>query len=857
MFGMNVMAWNGGDLEKFEVLQNRVGRVALGAPKWTAAEALRGDLGWSLFSERMIKSVLNYKVRIERMENKSDIWWRTETWHCLHNEIADQQQSLRNRAPSHIVSVTCKASMKRSLVVGCNMTEAGVKRQCCRHDSIKQEAAAEIVEHVDIQNPKNPPEAMTIKNEVPVDEPDNIKVKEEPIDWNQELQVSLGAVSSTLTLKREREEDVVCAEAYLEHTLREGRSGSLEVQSEKTGSGAALVVDELLDSIPHLLDPYPEKLQRQSVTRKMMSKVRKWNDSYVKFGFTNVSRDGVDCAQCLHCSVVMANASLRPSKLSNHRDKIHPQRKDDNVEALSVKRARYDRQAPHLKFGLRPEDKPALQSSYEVAYRIAKCKMPHTIAEDLIKPCTEKIVELLVGPAAKKRIQIVSLSNDTIRRRINDMAADVCRQVCSEIKQSSLQASLQLDEFTDTALESQLIAFARYEKERKIKEEFLFCNTLPTTTTAADVKAIVDSFFEANELGWQNFKHICTDGASAILGVRGGFVKLVKNEWSHVTSSHCLLHRYALASMTLPPRLLEVMDIAVKVVDFIRAKAKNIRLFQLLANEMGEQHVGLLFNTEVRWLSRGRCLSRLYELRVEVEIFLRVNGNNLHVHFNNDEFVIILAYLGDIFGRFNEMNQYLQGRDVTVSDVQDKLAGLCARMGVWQAQIKAGSTASFRLLNEHLQTQMIELPVSIKDCITGHLDSLSAEFECYFDDNPLDVPWHRDPLNAEIEPTENEAEELAEFKVSKAMKLAFNNREDLSSFWWSVHDAYPLLSKKASVMLIQFATTYLCESVFSELATAKAKSRSSLDVGNDIRLAVSKTEPDIRGLVTRSIVSIV
>ncbi|KAF2366386.1 HECT domain [Trinorchestia longiramus] len=61
MFGMNVMAWNGGDLEKLEVLQNMVGRLALGAPKWTAAEALRGDLGWSLFSERMVKAVLNYK----------------------------------------------------------------------------------------------------------------------------------------------------------------------------------------------------------------------------------------------------------------------------------------------------------------------------------------------------------------------------------------------------------------------------------------------------------------------------------------------------------------------------------------------------------------------------------------------------------------------------------------------------------------------------------------------------------------------------------------------------------------------------------------------------------------------------
>ncbi|QQP39543.1 Uncharacterized protein FKW44_020461, partial [Caligus rogercresseyi] len=568
-----------------------------------------------------------------------------------------------------------------------------------------------------------------------------------------------------------------------------------------------------------------------------MSKVRKWTDSYVKFGFTKVIRDGVDCAQCLHCSVVMANASLRPSKLSNHRDKVHPQRKDDNIDAMSTKRARYDREATLPKFGFRPEEKPALQSSYEVAYRIVKCKKPHTIAEVLIKPCTEKMVELMIGPEAKKKIQQVSLSNDTIRRRIDDMAADVCRQVCCEIKQSTLQASLQLDESTETALESQLIAFARYEKEGKMKEEFLFCNTLPTTTTAKDVKAIVDSFFEVNGLSWQNFKHICTDGAPAMIGVKGGFVTLVKNEWPHVTSSHCLLHRHALASKTLPPRLFEVMDVAVKVINFIRAKAKNHRLFQLLANEMGAQHFGGYRGGNA---SLG-CMNSGWRQKFSCE----ENENNLHVHFDNEEFVMMLAYLADIFGRLNEMNQSLQGHDTSLPDC-------LLQMGVWQARIEAGSTASFLFLDEHLQTQRIELPIGIKDCIIGHLDILSAEFKSYFDDAPLDVPWHRDPFNTEIEPTEDEAEELAELKVSKAMKLAFSNREDLSSFWLSVQGAYPLFSKKASELHVQFATIYLCESGFSDLATIKTKSRNRLDVGNDNRLAASKPEPDIRGLVTRA-----
>ena len=260
-------------------------------------------------------------------------------------------------------------------------------------------------------------------------------------------------------------------------------------------------------------------------------------------GSTKVNRNGLECPQCLHCSVVMSNASLRLSKLTNHRDKKHPRRKDNDVDALSAKRARYD-----------------------------------------------------------------------------------------------------------------------------------------------------------------------------------------------------------LASNTLPPRLMEVMDVAVKVINFIRARAKNHRLFQLLAKEMGEQHVGLLFSTKVRWLSRGKCLSRLYELRVEVEIFLRDNENNLHFYLHNEEFVMMLAYLADVFGRLNEMNLSLQGRNVTVSNVLDKLAGLSARMGVWQARIKAGSTSSFPFLDEHLETKRIELPLGIKTCIIGHLEIVSAEFRSYFDDAPLPVPWHKDPF---------------------------------------------------------------------------------------------------------------
>ena len=134
-----------------------------------------------------------------------------------------------------------------------------------------------------------------------------------------------------------------------------------------------------------------------------MSKIRKWSESYVSFDFTKVTRNNRDCAQCLPCSAMMSNAPLRPSKLINHCDKKHRQRKNDDFDALSAKRVRYDLEATLPYLGFTVEEKPTLQCSYEVAYEIAKCKKPHTIVEKLIKPYAEKMLEIMIGWGRKRK----------------------------------------------------------------------------------------------------------------------------------------------------------------------------------------------------------------------------------------------------------------------------------------------------------------------------------------------------------------------------------------------------------------------------------------------------------------------
>lgn len=71
MYGLECMRWTVKELDKLEVVQNRVGRLALGANRYAAVDAVRGEVGWSTFEERIGKAVLGYKVRLRKMsENR-------------------------------------------------------------------------------------------------------------------------------------------------------------------------------------------------------------------------------------------------------------------------------------------------------------------------------------------------------------------------------------------------------------------------------------------------------------------------------------------------------------------------------------------------------------------------------------------------------------------------------------------------------------------------------------------------------------------------------------------------------------------------------------------------------------------
>ena len=137
---------------------------------------------------------------------------------------------------------------------------------------------------------------------------------------------------------------------------------------------------------------------------------------------------------------------------------------------LSKKRARFNGHASitsHLMV-LFPVDKPILTASYEVVYLIGKHRKPQTIGEPLVKSAALRMANIMLGTAAKDKLSVVPLSNDIIKNRIDDISEDILHQVVADLKASHTKFNLQLDETTDIANLSQLIAFVRYAKGDKI-----------------------------------------------------------------------------------------------------------------------------------------------------------------------------------------------------------------------------------------------------------------------------------------------------------------------------------------------------------------------------------------------------
>ena len=262
---------------------------------------------------------------------------------------------------------------------------------------------------------------------------------------------------------------------------------------------------------------------------------------------------------------------------------------------------------------------------------------------------------------------------------------------------------IQLDETTDVSNAALLLVFVRYCANGNIHDDLLFCKEIPTRTTANEIMRCLDSHFTNKGIEWKKCVGVSTDDAASMTGVHHGVLKQIQDKAENAEWTHCFLHIQNLATRQMPPELHEVLSIAVKTTNYIKKNALSSRCFSALCDGLDSGHLQLLYHCEVRWLSKGRILNRLFELSQQVYIFLSHKCSPLADHYVDDYFCAKLAYLTDVFDELNQLNLSMQGRNNSLFLVADKIEGFKEKIGFWKKRLVINGMRCFHSLVKTLK----------------------------------------------------------------------------------------------------------------------------------------------------------
>ncbi|XP_039513051.1 general transcription factor II-I repeat domain-containing protein 2A-like [Pimephales promelas] len=564
-------------------------------------------------------------------------------------------------------------------------------------------------------------------------------------------------------------------------------------------------------------------------------------------------------------------ALAKRGNLERHHNANHPTFKDSYPPNSAIR----SKKVAELKLELKAQQslftkpavrhKAATEASFRVSHLLAKHKKPFTDGE-LIKQAMDIIADTVCNDFKKKddiktAFSSVPLGPATVTRRVESLSEDVDRQVLRDLSFCEY-FSLQLDESLDVMDTAQLVVFVRMVfQDSTTKEDFLTLLHLKDRTRGEDIFNEFKKYVDENCIPIHKLVAITTDGAPAMRGVRSGFIALCRNDpaFPDFLNYHCVIHQQALVGKVVD--FSHVMTLVVKLINSIRAKALQHRLFKALLDELDAAYGDLIFHADVRWLSRGKVLQRFVDLLPEIKTFLSTR-NEEHKELSDDAWLLDLGFLTDLTAKLNALNTEMQGKNRSLSHMISAVNAFKAKLGFWTTHLNGRRLTHFPNLEKMSQT------IKDKDAFQpeqycAHLDKVATEFNRRFGEldvmediaafvsnpfQPIDVEKIAAKFHQGFALQSGVDMEILD--LQNDLELKARSRE--SDFWGLVsREKFPLLTACALKVSAYFGSTYLCEMAFSQMKIIKSKYRSRLTdrhLTDCLRLAVCSYEPNYKKL---------
>ena len=303
------------------------------------------------------------------------------------------------------------------------------------------------------------------------------------------------------------------------------------------------------------------------------------------------------------------------------------------------------------------------------------------------------------GPEVISALSDVQLGASTMARRVSSLSENLTEQVDRDLA-ACRWFSMQCDESVDSASTAQLMIFIRIVfDDFSTKKELLTLLPLKATTRGVDIYTALKNFFVEKKVPLNKLTSITTDGAPAMTGRHVGFITRCRNDPDFPTFLHynCIIHQQAICAKVTG--FDHVMTPVVKIINSIRSKAKQHRMFKMLLDELSAEYGDLLLHTEIRWLSRGQILKRFLSLLSEVKEFMLSKGEDASL-LEEPEWLLDLAFLTDLTEKLNHLNRELQGKDKTVAHMISAVNAFKAKMNIFPAQVEKKKCCIFLLCRQ-------------------------------------------------------------------------------------------------------------------------------------------------------------
>ena len=156
-----------------------------------------------------------------------------------------------------------------------------------------------------------------------------------------------------------------------------------------------------------------------------------------------------------------------------------------------------------------------------------------------------------------------------------------------------------------------------------------------------------------------------------------------------------MLHRAALVSKNICEELNNVFTNVTKVINYIKNSPLKVRLLAKLCEDMEANYSSLLHCCEVRWLSRAKVIQRVLQLKDEIAIFLDENYNEDSNMFRDNNFIVKLTYLVEIFGKLSVFNTSLQGPQMHLLMQKERVKAFVKKLNLWKANLQKQTLTCF------------------------------------------------------------------------------------------------------------------------------------------------------------------